>query len=81
MKVEIVFGALAESIEEQLHVQRVRFDTKAARHWTRDAQAIDRLRIRGLLTDSVTRGLRRRLLRDILKGCTAPQTQEETPSA
>lgn len=57
MNVEVRFGALAPSLAQQL--DRKPSDVEL---WQRDADAITRLRLRGLISERVARDARKRLL-------------------
>lgn len=58
----IVFGAMAPPLHEQLGIQARRCGILQ-----KDADAIVRLKIRGLIGDATARNAERRLMRDILK--------------
>jgi len=58
----LIFGALAPPIHEQLGLARPTAGSPAD-HWQRDADAISRLAVRGLLADSESLRARRRLLK------------------
>ena len=66
MRVEITFGALAKPLREQLALQCLSPNNGVVRHWQRDADAISRLSVRGLLTEAGTSQARRRLLKNII---------------
>ena len=69
-KIEIVFGALAPSIAEQLAAAGIKYGVSgknAVGHFQRDADAIVRLNISGLLPDGQARTLRLKLLRRIVE--------------
>jgi hypothetical protein len=48
------FGALADSVREQLKSQGFKFDKNEVSHFEKDVDALNRLRIRGYLNDSST---------------------------
>ena len=58
-RIPIEFGALAQSISTQLGIKAVPLDN--------DADAITRLHVRGLLTDSETDKARKRLMKKIVE--------------
>jgi hypothetical protein len=62
MPVSIVFGATANSLAKQFG----RHGTDVGR-WQKDADAITRLLIRGLISESAGRAARKKLLRIIAK--------------
>ena len=68
---EIMFGALADPISEELRRQGLRASKVNIAYWQRDAKAISRLSIRGLLTDDERGRARKRLLQRILANCAA----------
>lgn len=60
---EIHFGALVPSIAEQLAKAKLDAPPKDVLQWQKDADAIVRLNVRGLLTDSATRAARQKLVK------------------
>ena len=58
MSIKIYFGALCEPVAEQLGINE-----HIAEPWQKDADAITRLVVRGLLTDSETHRARKRLIK------------------
>ena len=66
MQVALSFGALVPRISEQLSDQKLKAKTNNIIHWQRDADAITRLIIGGLLTDAQARNARRKLLKRIV---------------
>ena len=68
MSLELSFGALSDPIRTQLDAQNVTADRDEISHWQRDADAIVRVAVRGLLPDSQIRQARKRLLKRIAKG-------------
>ena len=60
-------GALAKPISEQLIAQEVGLSDVKAKHFQRDLDAINRLRIRGWLTDRQAQGARNRLCHALAK--------------
>lgn len=63
----IHFGALADKIDNQLATRGLSADPKTIAHWQKDADAISRLSIRDLLTESQTRMARQKLLKTICR--------------
>ena len=61
----LVFGALSPQISEQLDSIGVRYDEHAIEHCQKDADAIVRLAIRGLITGSQKEAAFRKLVRRI----------------
>lgn len=68
MKISIQFGAMAMPIAQQLNFQGIKCLKTDLIHWQADADAITRLAVRGLLSDSRIRYARQRLLQNILRG-------------
>lgn len=66
MKVELIFGGMAPHIREQLSAHGINLTGNAADHFQRDAEAITRLAVRGLLADSRVNEARRKLLKNII---------------
>ena len=67
MVLNLIFGTMAPPIGAQLAGQGVKpKKTSLLFHWQRDAVAITRLSVRGLLTESQVKQARQRLLRNIL---------------
>lgn len=64
---QIHFGALVPSIAEQLAKAKLKASPKDVLHWQKDADAIVRLNVRGLLTDSATRAARKKLVKKMAK--------------
>ena len=67
MKISIQFGALYPPLKQQLGLQDV--ICLGVEEYQKDIEAITRLRIRNLLSDSMTDKTRRKLLNDIVKNC------------
>ena len=67
MKLQIRVGALAPSLSEQLKQQNLGCSKEELKHWTLDSEAINRLRIRGVITDGEAHKAGMRLLRKISK--------------
>ena len=68
MKLKLKFGAMAPKLKDQIRDAGFRFHYKDVEQWQADADAIARLSIRGLLSDSQTASSRQRLTRLIAKG-------------
>ena len=71
MKIGINFGALAEPIAKQLRAQGIRLRAGQARNGIvgqsqRDADAITRLNVRGILSDGEARKARQRVLKHLV---------------
>ncbi len=62
----ITFGALSPRIKEQLPAA-VKIKLMDLIHIQKDADAIARLSIRGILSDSETRNARRRVMKEIMR--------------
>lgn len=61
----LIFGATAPPLHEQLGVSKA-----LAKSWQQDADAITRLKVRGLLGEGEARTARQRLVRSIEKVAT-----------
>lgn len=72
MKVAITFGAMAPRISEQLESQGCAAKTADMVAWQRDAEAITRLSVRGLISEAAMTSARRKLLTDILRRSSTP---------
>lgn len=59
------FGALAPRISEQLEAQGLEFKTTEVVQLQRDLDAVTRLRVRGLLPDSLCEMVHRRIFRKV----------------
>ena len=53
-KLGIYFGAISDPLSTQLRKQKYLFDKEKVKHFQRDIDALNRLRIRGYITDSQT---------------------------
>lgn len=65
---ELDFGALVPSIADQLAAKGMKAARNDLKHWQADANAITRLSIRGLISDSAARAARQKLTRKIAAG-------------
>ena len=65
MNVEISFGALAQTINNQLDLQSLTADANQVRLWEEQRRAIVALHIHSLLTDGEALKARQRLLKKI----------------
>jgi hypothetical protein len=68
MNLTINFGSLAPRIKDQLEAAKVRAHYKDVATWQADADAITRLFVRNLLTQSEVARCRRKLMKDIING-------------
>lgn len=68
---ELRISAIAEHISEQLKVQNIRFDKAAVDQFQKDANAISRLYIRGLITLNQSTVAKNKLYKNILKHITS----------
>jgi hypothetical protein len=68
MKLELHFGALVPNLGQQLFDAGVIVSGTDIKHWQKDADAIVRLNLRGLLTDSAMHSARQKLMKKIVKG-------------
>lgn len=67
-KFHINFGALAPMLTDQLEKQNINvFDKKAIEQCQRDADALVRLHVRGIVTQSVSEILRAKIMKDIVR--------------
>ena len=67
MRVSIAFGAMADPLKDQLRQQGLHMNAGKCGHFQRDMDAINRLLIRGMASDSEGTKIRRRLLKSILE--------------
>lgn len=63
----LVYGAVVDSIEKQLTDQGLKFDKETIEHFDRDAEALARCYIRGLITTGQKKGAQARLHSKIMK--------------
>jgi hypothetical protein len=68
--VELSLGALSPRLEEQLRKQGKWVEAAKLDHYQRDADAISRLRVRGLLPDRAAYAARSKLINNLLKEMT-----------
>lgn len=61
----IYFGAISDAIGVQLSQQGFKYDQKVVEQFEKDADALTRLRMRGLLTDSITDNINKKLFKKI----------------
>lgn len=61
----ISFGALSDKLNVQLKRQEFKFKKEDVEHFEKDIDALNRLRIRGYLTDSATDNATKKLYRKI----------------
>ena len=73
MDIEIVFGATAPKLVDQLRAENLTASRHNLLHWQRNADAITRLMISGMINDSSASAVRRKLLKAIAKNVT-PRT-------
>lgn len=66
MILNLSFGALAPPIREQLRYAKVTIRSRDLAHFQRDADAVTRLVVRGLLSDGIAQKAIRKLMRNIL---------------
>lgn len=66
-RIEIDFGVAVPRISEQLSAQGIRYDSRACIQWQRDAEALLRLYIRGMLPAGEMVKARRRIMRRIVR--------------
>lgn len=65
-KVSIVFGAMADPIRLQLRGQHGSIGSRDVGHLQRDADAVSRLLVRGLITASSASGARKKILQKLI---------------
>ena len=65
MQISLHFGAMAAPLSEQL--QGCDIDTNDLNHFQKDADAIVRLAVRGLITDSTKTSAHRKLIKNIAR--------------
>ena len=67
MHLQIDFGAMAPKIAEQITAVGLTADKDGIAHCQKDADALTRLAVRGLLPDSAIRNGRKKLMKHILR--------------
>ena len=65
--VELRMGALSPSIAEQLQSQGLGADEGTLAHWQKDADAIVRLAVRGLISPGESSRARKKLVKNVAK--------------
>ena len=63
----VYFGALSPTLAEQLQEAGLDYDEDTIDHLNRDAEAITRLSVRGVLPDSQAQAARKKLMKKIEK--------------
>jgi ribosomal protein L13 len=58
---------MAQGIKQQLAYQGLTAKPSVIQHWQKDADAITRLAVRGMLSDAAKSAARRKLLKTILR--------------
>ena len=66
-KFGIHFGAMSDPISKQLKAQKLKFDVETVKHFQKDIDAIIRVRIRGILGDSIYVKAQDKLFKNITK--------------
>lgn len=61
------FGATSDKLSKQIKKQGFKYDENTVDHFEQDAAALNRLRIRGYLTDSATDSATKKLFNKIKK--------------
>ena len=67
MQIQIDFGAMAPKIAEQIAAAKLTADKDGIAHCQKDADALTRLAVRGLLPDSAIRNGRKKLMKHIIR--------------
>ncbi len=67
MQLQIDFGAMAPKLKEQIKAADLKADSDGIEHCQKDADALTRLAVRGLLPDSAVRNGRKKLMKHILR--------------
>lgn len=80
-KVGISFGALAPPLIEQLHEQGLTMDAKDASALSNDIDAVNRLYLRNVITETEAKQARRRIMKKITAKVSSdqPKEHEEIP--
>ncbi len=75
MQITLDFGAMAESLKKQL--ARFYVQEKELSHYQRDADAISRLMMRGLISESQAHAARKRLMKKVLSAIKGPKKENK----
>jgi hypothetical protein len=75
VNLRISFGAMSKPLHEQIVEHGISVTEKEMSHYQKDAAAIVRLRIRGLLSDKETDNARNRLMKSIVKHLNKKEVQ------
>lgn len=67
MELRIGIGAMSPSIYDQLIKQGVKVTKKECEHFQKDVDSLNRLRIRGLITDSESHKANQRFMKMLTK--------------
>lgn len=67
MKLDLQVGALAPTIASQLKEQKVKVSAHVIEHWQMDVDAINRLRIRGMISERSAQVAVKKLVAHICK--------------
>ena len=68
MKIEIAFGALSDKLLDQLSAQGLMADLEDIKLWQLDVDALNRLAIRGYVSESVAARARQKIMKRITHG-------------
>lgn len=64
-QLNLSFGVLSPKIAEQLTAQSVGIESERLGHFQKDADAVSRLHVRGLIPDSTAKTIREKLMKKI----------------
>jgi hypothetical protein len=67
IKLRIAFGAMSKPLHEQISEHGIPVTQDEMSHYQKDAEAITRLRIRGMLSDKEVGNTQIRLMKNIVK--------------
>jgi hypothetical protein len=67
IKLRIAFGAMSKPLHEQISEHGIPVTQDEMSHYQKDAEAITRLRIRGMLSDKEVGNTQNRLMKNIVK--------------
>lgn len=67
VSLNLIMGALAPPLRDQIREQKLRFDANTIRHFQRDMDAITRLAVRQLLSPSIRAKLNEKLFKQIVR--------------